>query len=160
MTTGPRKEMLERENNKKKLKACGGKYVRLLCIDPEIRSISPHERNVWHKMTLDPILLGKSLVKPVVARLITRSKLQIFVFAKGFFGRLDALGVRHVYALGKSANRDIGEGLNHFHTRRLVFPVVVVEVATACHDDGRVGAMVLENLAKALDVAVSIHESV
>lgn len=87
-------------------------------------------------MTLNTFLLGKGLVKPVVAGLIARSKLQIFVFAKGLFGRLDALGVRHVYALRKSANRDIGEGLNHLHTRRLVFPVVVVEVATACHDDG------------------------
>lgn len=87
-------------------------------------------------MALDSLLLGKGLVKPVVARLITRSELQIFVFAKGLFGRLDALGVRHVHALRESANRDIGEGLNHLHTRRLVFPVVVVEVATACHDDG------------------------
>lgn len=136
MTTGTRKEMLERENNSKKLKGCNGKYARLRGIDSEIRSISPHECNVWHKMTLDSVLLGKGLVQPVVAGLITRSKLQIFVFPKGLFGRLDALGVRHVYALRERADRDIGEGLNHLHTRRLVFPVVVVEVTTACHDDG------------------------
>lgn len=87
-------------------------------------------------MTLNPFLLGKGLVKPVVAGLIARSKMQILVFAKGLFGRLDSLGIRHVYALRECTNRDIGKGLNHLHTRRLVFPVVVVEVATACHDDG------------------------
>lgn len=123
--------MLEREKP-----LTTGKHVRLLSIDPEIRSISPHECNVWHKMALDSLLLGKGFVKPIVARLITRGKLQIFVFAKGFFGRLDALGVRHVYALRKSTNGDIGKSLNHLHTGRLVFPVVIVEVATACHDDG------------------------
>lgn len=143
--------------------ACGTterKYSRLLSIDSEVGSVPPHERNVWNEMAVDSLLLAKRLVEPVVAGLIACGKLQIFVLPKSLFGRLDALRVRHVNALGECSDRNVGKGFNHLHTRRLVFPVVVVEVAATCHDNGRIRAVLFKDFAKFPDIAVSVNEPV
>lgn len=41
----------------------------------------------------------------------------------------------------------------------MVLPVVVVEVATACHDDGRVRLVVVECLGELGHVAALVHEA-
>lgn len=110
-------------------------------------------------MAINALLVAKGLVEPIIAGLVARSKLQVFVLPKGFLSRLDSLRVRHVYALRERSDGDVGKALDHLHARRLVLPVVVVEVATTCHNDRRIGPVVFENLAKAFDVAVSVHES-
>lgn len=136
------------------------KYVRYFPVDSKVRSIPPHECDIRHEMAVDSFLFAKGLVKPVVAGLIARSKLQIFVLSKSFLGRLDTLWVRHVYALRECSNRNVGESLNHLHAGRLVLPVVIVEVAATCHDNGRMGAVVFESFAKAPNVAISVNEPV
>ena len=61
-------------------------------------------------------------------------------------GLLDTVRVGHVYALGKGTYRDVQQGFHQLHTRGLVFPVEIIKVTTAGHEDGAVGAMALEGV--------------
>lgn len=133
---------------------------RLLCVSSKIWPISPHEGNVWHKDALNARIALEVLFEKVVAWLVTRGELQVLVFPKCCFGRVDALWVRHINALREGAHGNISEPLDHLHARRLVLPVKVIEVATAGHDDGRVRFVCFEHRAEVVDVAISVNEAV
>lgn len=64
-----------------------------------------------------------------------------------------------MHALGEGADGDVREGLDHAQPRGLVFPVVVVEVAAAGHDDGAVGGVGGEAGVEAVEVAVAVDEA-
>lgn len=133
---------------------------RLICVDSEIRPISPHKGNVWHKDALNARITLEVLFEKVVAWLVARGQLQVLVLPEGCFGRVDAVHVRHINALWEGAHRNIGKRLDHFHARRLVLPVKVIEVTTAGHDDGRVRAVRFEHRAEVVDVAIFVDEAV
>lgn len=113
----------------------GHHYSRLLGVGSKVGTIPPHERNVGDKVSLDITAVSERVDQPFVAGFVAGCQLQIVVLAKGFLGCLDAICLGHIDALGKRSHGDVGEGRYHLHTRRLVLPVEVVEIATASHDN-------------------------